>query len=152
MPTHKGRSFQLRISVQLPTVLQVKSQSGDFKGNPSPGGYRSFVITSCYLYKSPFCFRGQFTFCIIPRLINLARREGHWNRCRSANMQNGCSLGWPGGGPSFHKVWHHHLQVCVSGVSHGLEGCASACNGILTEPACFGVPLRSQPLLIYWSV
>lgn len=86
------------------------------------------------------------------RLTNLARWEGHWNTSRSGNTQSGCSLGWPGGELSSHQVWHHHLQAYVSGVFHHLEGCASASNGVLTVPTCFCVPLKSQPLLTYWSV
>lgn len=81
----------------------------------SPHGFRSSATILLYLYQSPSCFRGHTLSCIIPRLINLARWEDCWNRSRLAHMQNGCSLVWPGGGLSSHKVWHHHLQVYIPG-------------------------------------
>lgn len=90
--------FQLKIILQLSTILWVKRQSGVSWYNLSPHGFRTSVITLLYLYQSPSCFRGYTLSCIILRLINLARWEDCWNRFRLGNMQNGCSLGWPGGG------------------------------------------------------
>lgn len=111
----KADLFQLRIILQLSTILWVKSHSGVSWDSPSLVAPDPLPFPT--LYKSPPCSRGHTVYCIILRLINFTRWEGHWNRSRLGNMQKGCSLGWPGGRLSFHKVWHHHLQVCLSGNS-----------------------------------